>query len=107
MEWRSGARRLEAGFRVHPNSPRHSVVRSAVHRFTVALPGFVPWFIVQGLNQVTRGPLHEPYAQPSSPLRGKWLFGPLVLVIQSPLAQLAIADRLKQLFAVDLLGRQF
>ena len=42
MEWRSGARRLEAGFRGHPNSPRHSVVRSAVHRFTVALPGFVP-----------------------------------------------------------------
>ena len=51
--------------------------------------------------------MHEPYVQPSSPLRCKLLFGPLVLVIQSPLAQLAIADRLKQLFAVDLLGRQF
>ena len=88
MEWRSGARRLEAGlgFMGHPNSPMHSVVRSAVHRFTVALPGFLPWFIEQGLNQVTRGPLHEPYVQPSSPLRCKLLFGPLVLVIQSPLA---------------------
>ena len=38
MEWRSGARRLEAGlgFRGHPNSPTHSVVRSAVQRLTVA-----------------------------------------------------------------------
>jgi hypothetical protein len=38
IKWRSGARRLEAGlgFRGHPNSPTHSVVRSAVQRLTVA-----------------------------------------------------------------------